>query len=176
MAIRYPYRLIRSKRKSIAVSIADDETLLVRIPTRLSDKQAIRFLDENEARIDALVARVKIRKAARPIYKDEEIPSLTAKAQAIIPAKVAQYANQMGVSPSGIKIGKAKKSFGSCTSKGILHFSCFLMLFPDEAIDYVVVHELAHMKEMNHSPRFYAIIQKTLPDYKAREAILKGTV
>lgn len=176
MPVQYPYRLLRSDRRSISASLSDDGTLLVRIPRAMSDREAERFLIENETRINALIARVSARKAALPVYKDEEIPALTERALAILPQKLSYYSKLMGVRPTGCTITAAKKRFGSCSSKGRICFSCFLMLFPDEAIDYVVVHELAHLKEMNHSPRFYAIIQKTLPDYKAREAILKGTV
>lgn len=176
MALPYQYKLIRSARKSISVSIAEDGKLLVRLPLQMTDKQAERFLYENRAKIDSLISRVKARRAAKPDYNDEDIPSLTRRALAVLPQKLQYYASVMGVHPTGCKITSAKKRFGSCNSKGSICFSCFLMLYPEEAIDYVVVHELAHLKEMNHSRRFYAIVEKTLPDYKAREAILKGIV
>lgn len=174
MPFQYPYRLIRSDRKSISVSLSDDGILLVRIPNRMSDRTAERFLIENENRITSLIERENQRRAALPRYNDDDISSLTELAQKILPQKLNYFAQQMGVYPTDCKITAAKKRFGSCSSKGRISFSCFLMLFPDEAIDYVVVHELAHLKEMNHSRRFYEIIERVLPDYKAREAILKG--
>ena len=79
----------------------------------------------------------------------------------------------MGLKYGRIAITSAKTRFGSCSSKGNLSFSYLLMLYPDSAIDYVVVHELAHLKEMNHSPRFYKIIEEVLPDYKERKKLLK---
>lgn len=175
MPIRFSYRLIRSDRRSISASVGEDGILIVRIPKQLSDREAEQFLLKNEARISALIARVNERKASLPVYRDEDIPALREKALKVLPKKLNYYAERMGVHPTGCTITSAKKRFGSCSSKGRICFSCFLMLFPEEAIDYVVVHELAHLKEMNHSPRFYAIIQKTLPDYRAREALLKGT-
>lgn len=171
-----PYRLIRSDRKSISISVDTDGTLIIRIPKRMTVEQTERFLIENQARIASLIARENTRRASLPVYRDEDIPHLKAKAQTILPHKLQYYAAIMGVRPTGVKITSAKKRFGSCNSKGQICFSCFLMLFPEDAIDYVVVHELAHLLEMNHSDRFYAIIKKVLPDYRIRESILKGTV
>ena len=72
-----------------------------------------------------------------------------------------------------ITITSAKTRFGSCSSEGNIAFSYRLMLYPEAAIDYVVVHELAHRREMNHSAAFYKIIASVLPDYKYRNALLK---
>ena len=79
----------------------------------------------------------------------------------------------MGIKYGRITIASAKTRFGSCSSKGNISYSYRLMMYPEEAIDYVVVHELAHRIEMNHSPRFYAIVERILPDYKKRRKLLK---
>ena len=73
-----------------------------------------------------------------------------------------------------ITITSAKTRFGSCSSKGNISYSYRLMLYPEEAREYVVVHELAHLLEMNHSKRFYAVVEKYLPDYKLRRRLLKN--
>jgi predicted metal-dependent hydrolase len=91
-----------------------------------------------------------------------------------IPEKVQKYAAQVGVEPVGIKINGAKSRWGSCSAKKSLNFSWRLMMADDEVIDYVVVHELAHIKEMNHSPAFWAIVSSVLPDYKQRQTKLKA--
>ena len=88
-------------------------------------------------------------------------------------AKVQDYATQMGVEPLGLKINGAKTRWGSCSAKKNLNFSWRLMMADDEVIDYVVVHELAHIKEMNHSPRFWSVVEGVLPDYKTRQSRLK---
>lgn len=88
--------------------------------------------------------------------------------------KVQDYAAQMGVEPTSIKINGAKTRWGSCSAKKSLNFSWRLMMADDDVIDYVVVHELAHIKEMNHSPRFWAIVESVLPDYKQRQTRLKA--
>ena len=80
----------------------------------------------------------------------------------------------MGVDYGHISITSAKTRFGSCSSKGNIAFSYRLMLYPEAAVDYVVVHELAHRKEMNHSRAFYKLIEEILPDYKQRRKLLKG--
>ena len=95
------------------------------------------------------------------------------EAKRILPIKTSYYANIMGLKYGRITITGAKTRFGSCSSKGNISFSYRLMLYPDEAIDAVVVHELAHLYEMNHSPRFYKIIETVLPDYKERKKLLK---
>ena len=87
--------------------------------------------------------------------------------------RVALYAKQMGVSPTAIKITSAKTRWGSCSSRRSINFSWRLIMACDDVIDYVVVHELAHLIQMNHSPRFWAIVEGVLPDYKGRQVRLK---
>ena len=95
----------------------------------------------------------------------EEIRALAAKALEVIPERVAYYAPLMGVTYNRITIRNQKTRWGSCSSKGNLNFNCLLMLCPPEVIDSVVVHELAHRREMNHSKRFYAHVLRVYPDY-----------
>lgn len=87
--------------------------------------------------------------------------------------KVLKFAKQMGVTPAAIKINGAKTRWGSCSGKKNLNFSWKLIMAEDALIDYVVVHELAHMTEMNHSERFWAIVEGVFPDYKVRQNRLK---
>ena len=79
----------------------------------------------------------------------------------------------MGVTPTGLKITTARKRYGSCSPTNSLCFSCFLMARPEAAIDLVVVHELCHIKEKNHGPRFYALLEQYLPDHKERKNLLR---
>ena len=89
-------------------------------------------------------------------------------------SKTLFYAEQMHVSPAAIKVSGAKTRWGSCSAQKNLNFSWRLIMADDEVIDYVVIHELAHLREMNHSQQFWAIVQKMLPDYKQRRAQLKA--
>jgi hypothetical protein len=95
-------------------------------------------------------------------------------ARKIIPQRVEHFAKIMGVEPKGISITSAQKRFGSCSSRGRICFSFNLVQYPDEAIDYVVVHELAHLVELNHSKEFWKTVEKYMPDYKKRRAMLKN--
>jgi len=94
-------------------------------------------------------------------------------AKAHITNRVAVYASQMNVTPAAIKINNAMKRWGSCSSKKNLNFSWRLIMADDSIIDYVVVHELAHLVEMNHSSRFWEIARCVLPDYKTEQKKLK---
>lgn len=87
--------------------------------------------------------------------------------------RTLEYTKKMRVIPSTIKINKAKTRWGSCSSKKSLNFSWRLIMAEDDVIDYVVVHELAHIKEMNHSAKFWSIVENVMPDYKVRQRKLK---
>lgn len=87
--------------------------------------------------------------------------------------RTALYAPRMSVSPAAVKVSGAKTRWGSCSSKGTINFSWRLIMAGDSVIDYVVVHELAHLLEMNHSARFWAVVERALPDYQRRKAMLR---
>ena len=95
------------------------------------------------------------------------------KARDILPGKVERFGRIMGVSPIGITITGAEKRFGSCSAKNRICFSWRLMAYPEEAIDYVVVHELAHIRHKDHSKRFYAFVEEVLPDWRERRRLLR---
>ena len=103
----------------------------------------------------------------------EQIEALYRAAKQTIPPRVAYYAQRMGVTPTGIRITSAAKRFGSCSGKNSLCFSYRVMMYPPEVIDYVIVHELAHIRHHDHSTAFYSFVESILPDYRQREAILK---
>ncbi|MDR2558176.1 MAG: M48 family metallopeptidase, partial [Oscillospiraceae bacterium] len=87
--------------------------------------------------------------------------------------KVNNYSAQMGVTAASVKINGANTRWGSCSAKKSLNFSWRLIMADNDVIDYVVVHELAHIIEMNHSPRFWAVVERVLPDYREQQAKLK---
>ncbi|MCR4594955.1 MAG: M48 family metallopeptidase, partial [Clostridiales bacterium] len=96
---------------------------------------------------------------------EEELRLLTKRAKAYIPQRVQLYAKLMDVSYGRISIRTQKSRWGSCSSKKNLNFNCLLMLTPIEVIDSVVVHELSHLRQMNHSKKFYEEIYSVFPDY-----------
>jgi predicted metal-dependent hydrolase len=163
--------IIRTNRKSVSLQVLNDGRIVIRAPLGYAERDAERLLDKHEAWIIKAKERQK-NKMAYPV-DEKEILMLKKRAAEILPAKVAKYASIMGLTPKSVKIGRARGRFGSCSYNGNLNFSCFLMLYPEEAIDYVVVHELAHLKCRGHDKRFYALVARYMPDYKEREKLLK---
>lgn len=168
------YTLIYEKRKTLSLKVTEDLTVLVKAPKGLSRAEIDRFVSAHKTWIEKTKIRQQKRAQTENTLTDTYISELRARAAEIIPKRVEYYAKEMGVQPMGIKITSAKTRFGSCSGKNSLCFSWRLMLYPPEAVDYVVVHELAHIREKNHSPAFYAVVASVLPDYKAREQLLKN--
>ena len=104
---------------------------------------------------------------------EAEIDELKARAAKVIPERVAYFAGIVGVSYGRITIRCQKTRWGSCSSKGNLNFNCLLMLAPPEVLDSVVVHELCHLKEMNHSKAFYDEVLRAYPNYREDHKWLK---
>lgn len=168
------YELIRSRRRTLALEITKDCRVLVRAPMRLSKARIDAFVAQHEVWIAHHLERQRQRAAsAPPSPTQEEIQALKEQAWAILPGKVAYWSEKMGLVPTGLKITAARKRYGSCSGKNSLCFSCFLMNCPEEAVDLVVVHELCHIQEKNHGPRFYALLEQYLPDYQERKKLLR---
>ena len=170
------YTIIRSNRRSLSITIDPDANLIVRAPRRMSDKTIAAFVASKRDWIEKHMEKVRKRAAKReevPEFTEEERKALTKKARKMILEKVAYYAPIVGVTYGRIAIRKQRTVWGSCSSKGNLNFNYLLALMPDEVVDYVVVHELCHRKEMNHSPRFWAEVEKVIPDHKALRKWLK---
>ncbi|MDR3351726.1 MAG: M48 family metallopeptidase [Zoogloeaceae bacterium] len=113
-----------------------------------------------------------------PSLPDAELKALLterirARARAFLPARIAHYAAILGVPPPPCQLSSAHSRWGSCNSKGKIRLSWRLMHFAPELIDYVVAHELAHLQEMNHSPRFWAIVERLYPDWKKARAEIR---
>lgn len=164
--------VIRSNRKTMTLSVNDELNAVVKAPL-LTPKSVIdNFVQKHQSWLERAIENKK-RALEKTNLSDEQISNLMILAKDVIPKKVEYYSNLMGLKPTGIKITKAKKRFGSCNQNNSLCFSVFLMQYPDYAIDYVVVHELAHIKHHNHSKDFYNLVEQYLPDYKDRERTLK---
>lgn len=166
------YELIRSKRKTLALEVRRGGQVIVRSPLRLSEQKITEFL---KLRYDWLIKAIERQKNKKSKYDipPEQIATLKQKAKEILPKRVEYYSRIMKLYPKAVKINSAKTRFGSCSSQNNLNFSAFLMLYPIEAIDYVVVHELAHIKYKNHQKEFYNLVASYMPDYKKRAALLK---
>lgn len=167
------YTLIRSKRKTLAIQITREARVVVRAPLRCPQRDIDRFLREKEGWISAHLAKMQARREAHPEPTAAEEAALRQKAKAILPPLVARWAEIMGVEPTGLTVTGARSRFGSCSPKNRLCFSFRLMAYPMEAVEYVVVHELAHIRHKNHGPDFYAQVETYLPDWRERRELLK---
>lgn len=170
------YQIIRSDRKSLGLEVRPDGQVIVRAPRRLGKAEIQKFVTEHESWIRKHLEMVRERQKNRQETEKlsmEEIQSLADQALKVIPERVAYYAPKVGVDYGKITIRNQRSRWGSCSSKGNLNFNCLLMLTPPEVIDSVVVHELCHRKEMNHSARFYAEVLRVFPDYRKWNQWLK---
>lgn len=171
--MQIPYELIRSRRRTLALEVTRDARVVVRAPNRLAKREIDRFVREHEAWLTAHLSRAKERQARHPEPTPEEEARLKERARRELPQKLAFYAARMGLRPTGLRITSARTRFGSCSARNSICFSWRLMQYPEEAVDYVVVHELAHIKEKNHGRAFYALVERYLPDWRERRALLK---
>lgn len=167
------YKIIRSRRKTISLQINDACEIVVRAPFHVPKSEIDEMVSRQSEWIEKHMPLAEKRKERADLITPELLEELTKQAKADIPPRVAKYAALMGVEPTGVKITSARKRFGSCSGRNSLCFSCLLMLYPPEAIDSVVVHELAHIRHHNHSQAFYDFILRFMPDYRERERILK---
>ena len=169
----FTYELIRAKRRSMSLKVDLDGTITVRAPYRTPVQTADWFVEGHRDWIEVrLKAGARIM-AERPSYTDRERAEGRKQAAEAIKARCRYYAPVMGVSYGTVTIREQKTRWGSCSMKGNLNFNWKLVLMPPEILDYVVVHELAHRIQMNHSAAFWAEVGKILPDYRERRQWLK---
>ena len=167
-----PYRLIRSSRKTVAIQITPAGEVLLRCPRRMSVKEAEAFLERKRAWVGKHLEKLARQPAEVPL-SEEAVKALARQAAEDIPKRVARFAAAMGVEYGRITIRSQRTRWGSCSAKGNLNFNCLLMLCPEEVRDYVVVHELCHRRQLNHSPRFWAEVERILPAYPQQRRWLK---
>lgn len=167
------YEIIRSKRKTIALQINEAGELVVRAPMKLSQRKIQKVVDEHYEWIEKHRILQLEKNKNRHIPTEQEIQAMKCAAKKLLPDLTRQYAEKMGVDCGTVKITSAQKRFGSCSVKNNICFSYILMQYPIEAIEYVVVHELAHTVHHNHSREFYALIENFMPDYREREKLLR---
>ena len=167
------YTLIRAKRRTMSLQLDRNGNAVVRAPYGVKKEFIDRFVAEHEDWLTRAREKQQNRRLAHPEPTDEERKALLAQAREYLPMRVDYWSGIMGLTPTGLKITSARTRFGSCSGKNSICFSWRLMQYPPEAIDYVVVHELAHIRYHNHSPAFYALIERYMPDWRERIKLLK---
>ena len=169
------YKLIRSNRKTLALQIKDGE-IVVRAPLRAGIEQIESLLLQHKDFIDKhlseSVERKKKKDGIVPL-SDEEKRALIEMAYRIIPERAEHYARIIGVKYAKITVRAQRSRWGSCSVRGNLSFNLLLMLTPTEVLDSVIVHELCHLKHMDHSREFYKDVERAYPDYYKWHSYLK---
>lgn len=177
---QYSIQVMKSNRRTIGIEINTNLEIKVRAPYWMNERQIAAFIKEKESWIEKHLAAMRKRKEKPEMLPEasdstvEEIKKLAEEARLIIPERVEYYAKIMGVTYGKITIRNQKTRWGSCSESGNLNFNCLLMKTPPEVLDYVVVHELCHRKEMNHSKKFWSEVEKILPDYREAKQWLKN--
>ncbi|MGN1094768.1 MAG: M48 family metallopeptidase, partial [Eubacteriales bacterium] len=146
--------VIRSRRKTLSLEVTKDAKALIRAPIRMRDTDIHAFVNKHEKWLSEHIKRRKERNALESSYPETR-EELFEKARRIIPLKVSHYAGIMGIYPTGVRITGASTRFGSCSAKNSLCFSYRLMMYPEKAVDYVVIHELSHIIHHNHGKDFW---------------------
>ena len=169
------YELTRSRRKTVGIQVKGGK-VLVKAPFYAAKAEIDRIVESHRSWIEArLLKDEKERREAMetPKFTAGELKAIVSEAKRRIPERVRYYAEIIGVSYGTVSIRKQKTRWGSCSAKGNLNFNCLLVLMPEEVLDAVVVHELCHRKEMNHSERFYTEVLSVYPEYKRWNRYLK---
>jgi predicted metal-dependent hydrolase len=167
--------IIRSARRTVGAQIKDNK-VIVRAPFYATDRDIETFLKKNEKWFEKHIAACREREKEKENIKklsQEQIAALYDRARLILPQRAEYYAKLIGVKYGRITVRMQKTRWGSCSAKRNLNFNCLLMLAPPEVVDSVVVHELCHLKEMNHSKKFYAEVMRFFPSYDRQRKWLR---
>lgn len=168
-------QIVRGARKTMSIQITRDQTVIVRAPKAVPDSVIQSFVAKKSNWIEKTLEKMRADKAAAEGQQlsIEEVRRLKARARDILQKRLSFFAPMVGVQYGRVAIRSQRTRWGSCSGKGNLNFNCLLILCPPEVMDYVVVHELCHLKELNHSPAFWREVERVFPDYKRARRWLK---
>ncbi|MDY6323545.1 MAG: SprT family zinc-dependent metalloprotease [Catonella sp.] len=168
--------IVKQHRKSISIKIRNSSLIEVHAPFGVGDKDIDAFVEKHGDWINAKLAEMQEAESALnsiDVVSRAELDEKIELAKKIIPEKCAYYADMIGVDYGRITLKAQKTLFGSCSAVGNLNFNIALMFAPEKVLDYVIVHELCHLKEMNHSMDFWHEVEKVMKDYKVERQWLK---
>ena len=167
-------KVLRTNRKTLGIEITSRGEIIVREPKLVTDFDIEKFIKRYSVWIKNHTEKIRKENENLPqLMSEKEKKALYERAKEEIPKRVLYYAPLVGVTYGKISLRFQKTRWGSCSKNGNLSFNCLLMLAPIEVLDSVVVHELCHRKEMNHSSRFYDEVYRVFPNYKKCSLWLK---
>ncbi len=167
-------QIVKSVRKTISIDVKPDFTVIVKAPLFMSNRQIKAFIDSKHKWIESKIDIMRNNRNEKSnAMTQDEINKLIKIAKDILPPKVELWAEKIGVKYNRITIRCQKTRWGSCSSKNNLNFNCLLTICPDDVVDYVIIHELCHLKELNHSSAFWNEVAKFCPNYKEHRKWLR---
>lgn len=160
--------IIRSKRKSVSIRVTDDGTIIVRAPKRVTDVYINSFLKKSSKWIEKKVDQSKAQNEKLKDYQfsKEEVSRLKKGAKQTLKGRLDEISEQIDINYNKFRLSGASKRWGSCSSKKTISINWRLIFAPPDVIDYVITHELIHLKHMNHSKIFWKLVETHIPKYK----------
>lgn len=167
------YKLIKSKRKTVSITVEKDASITVKAPISASKAAIEQLLEKHRPWIEKRQRQVRERASRRAPLSPQQIEEMKKLARDVMERKTRYFARIMGVKYKYVKITSAKTRWGSCSADNAICYSYRTMLLTDRQRDYIAIHELAHIKQKNHSGFFYAEIEKVMPDYRQVQKSIK---
>ena len=166
------HQITRSRRRSLALIIDQEGKVSVKAPHRLPDEEIWRFITEKREWIMRKLQAIATN--PKPIaLSDEQAEELREKFLPKVKERCCHFSSVTGLSPSKVRLSSARTRWGSCGAGGTISFNWRLALCPDQVIDYVIVHELFHLAEPNHSSRFWEKVAAIVPDHRSHRRWLR---
>ena len=152
------YKIKYSKIKNIYIQIKDGK-VIIKVPRSVSKKEIEKILEQKSEWIQKAVEKETKKQEKKPLYTKEEFKEIVEK-------NASELVKQTGLVPNKITIKKIKYAWGSCSNKKNITINLELIKYSEQAIRYVILHEICHIKYMNHSKDFWNLVEKYMPDYK----------
>ena len=165
------FPVLRSDRKTVGITVKRGGEVVIRAPKRMCLSDVRKVVEDHRV---WLKNAIEASKRLPELPDEQEQEALRRKAKQLLPPLVEHWARIIGVQPTSLRITSARTRFGSCSGRNGLCFSLFLLQYPPEAVEYVVVHELCHILHHDHSAAFWRAVERYLPDYRARKTLLKA--
>ncbi len=165
---KIPYQIINSKIKNMYIYIKDGN-VIVKVPNKLKERYAIDFVNQKSKWIYKKIKESESQKGKNTTVEQKDIDKL----ETIVMQSVEEYSNMIGVRPNKVKLKNIKYAWGSCSSKKNISINVQLAKKSEMEIKYVVLHEMCHLKHMNHSKAFWDLVETYMPNYKIYRKSLK---
>lgn len=166
--VRHP----RARR--YVVRVRSDGTVRVTIPKWGSKREAVAFAEQQRPWIDKQIARLEIeRRQPREALSAAARLALRSQAKRELPLRLLQLASQFGLRVSRVSVRNQQSRWGSCSPNGHICLNWRLVAMPEWVRDYVIIHELMHLKRLDHSPKFWKLVAAACPQYQDARAWLR---